>query len=258
MADERALSDLSPQTPAWPDPLLADPHRQPDKARRIRQMFSAIAPAYDLNNRLHSLGLDQCWRQAAVRAAEPQPEETVLDVATGTADLALAFLRNGSRRVLAVDFSFPMLEMARRKIRRYTDSCVLLTADALRLPLADASVDVVGMAFGLRNLADPAVAVREFHRVLRPAGRLVILEFSLPTQPLIRRIYLFYFTHIFPRTAGLIARDRHQAYRYLVHSVPTFYEPPAICQLLRQSGFDSVENMPLTFGIVRLYRAVKV
>jgi len=246
-------------------------------------MFAAIAPSYDLNNRVHSLWMDQSWRRAAVRAADLQPTDTVLDVACGTGDLTLAFAKRVHQlegdasphsepdragpdgtpshppRVLGLDFTYEMLPLARRKAASAVggDTCAWLNGDAMQLPLPDASVDVVSIAFGIRNVADPAVAIGEFHRVLRPGGRLIILEFSLPTNRMLRGLYNFYFTQVLPRTATLIARDRSGAYKYLPRSVNTFIDRKKMGALMADAGFGQVTVKPLTFGIAVVYRGVK-
>ena len=249
--------------PAWTDEHLADPHAVADKAQRVRQMFSAIAPTYDLNNRLHSLWRDQSWRRAAVEMARVQPADIVLDVACGTGDLAMAFANGrqravGGRRVLGVDFTCEMLAIARDKAEQMGTAPPLYHAgDAMRLPVADQSVDIVSIAFGIRNVARPEAAFREFHRVLRRAGRLVILEFGLPTNRLLRGLYNLYFRHVLPRTAALIARDRSGAYKYLPQSVHTFLDRDAMMAMLRAAGFSDTTAKPLTAGIALIYRGVK-
>lgn len=241
----------------WTQPDLTNPHALPDKARRVREMFSAIAPSYDLNNRLHSLGRDQAWRRAAVRSAQLRGGETVIDVACGTGDLAQAFARAGAAKVIGLDFTFNMLALAQRKSRLRPGTLSYHAADAMCLPLADACADVASIAFGIRNVADPRRAVAEFFRVLRPGGRVVILEFSLPTHRLPRALYQFYFRHILPRTAALIARDRSGAYRYLPRSVNTFLGRNEMMDMLRGAGFTGVTAEPLTLGIAVIYRGFK-
>ena len=245
---------------AWTDRDLADPHAQADKADRVRRMFAAIAPSYDLNNRLHSLWRDQAWRRAAVKAANVQPEDVVLDVACGTGDLAMAFDDCGAAQVIGVDFTLDMLTIAARKRPQPQASSpkpAYAAGDAMRLPVAQASVNVVCIAFGIRNVSDPGAAVREFHRVLQPGGRLVILEFSLPRNPVLRGLYNFYFRRVMPRTATWIARDRSGAYKYLPQSVNTFIDRQSMVTLMRDAGFADVVVKPLTFGIAVIYRGVK-
>jgi len=241
----------------WNDSLLANPHAVADKRRRVRQMFAAIAPSYDLNNRLHSLWMDQAWRRKAVRLAEVKPMDRVLDVACGTGDLTLRFARSlasDSPRALGVDFTYEMLPIARRKAG--SANVAFVNGDALSLPLTDASVDIVSIAFGIRNVADPAAACREFRRVLRPGGRLIILEFSLPSNAVLRGFYNFYFRKILPRTATWISGDRTGAYKYLPESVNTFIERSAMMKMMSEAGFSGVTQCAMTFGICVCYRGL--
>jgi demethylmenaquinone methyltransferase/2-methoxy-6-polyprenyl-1,4-benzoquinol methylase len=271
---------------AWDDKLLRNPHAAPDKRGRVQRMFAAIAPSYDLNNRLHSLWMDQYWRRMGVRLAGLQAGDQVVDVACGTGDLALRFARrlrvlsSGCdsrwiastclpRPVIGVDFTFEMLPIAARRtptLRVTTDDPEheeetfapnwWLAGDAQSLPLPDASADVVSIAFGIRNVADALTALREFRRILRPGGRVIILEFSLPENPLLRRLYNFYFRRVLPVTATLLSRDRTGAYRYLPESVNTFIDRERMTDLMRQAGFADVVQRRLTFGICIAYRGV--
>ena len=259
---------LPPNQPArdtndttWDERRLADPHRAPDKAKRVEAMFAAIAPRYDLNNRVHSLWRDQAWRRAAVRMAELEGGEVVADVACGTGDLAMAFAdelaRRGSEpgRVIGLDFTQEMLDIAEDKKR--DRPIAYLRADAMDLPLDDESVDVVSIAFGIRNVTDPHRALREFHRVLKPGGRLVVLEFCEPRNPAIRLGNAIYCKRIMPVTATLIARDRSGAYRYLPKSVEKFLDRDALAEAIEAAGFEDVRTKPVTFGIAALHRGVK-
>ena len=268
-----------PSEPVWNDERLKNPHAVADKQRRVRDMFAAIAPSYDLNNRLFSLGIDQRWRRKAVKLSRLKAEDVVVDVACGTGDLTLAYADglivaggspNAANRITGIDYTFEMLPLAAEKWNRSitfvelalddpdaypnVDSFLnFAQGDAQNLPLPDACCDVVSIAFGIRNVADPARAYREFRRVLRPEGRVVVLEFSKPTNPIIRGGYNFYFNHILTRLAGLVARDRNGAYRYLASSVETFKTRGQMKDDLEAAGFVDVETHPLTFGVAVIY-----
>ncbi len=238
----------SPHDPAWAESdLSADPHRSADKAERVRRMFSSIAHRYDLNNRVHSFGLDQAWRRAAVRAAQPKSTDTVLDIACGTGDLSLAFLRHGVGSVIGVDFTPAMVDIARQKSAG-REHISFEVGDAQALRFADASFDVVSIAFGIRNVQDPRRAIAEFARVLRPGGRLVVLEFAEPAVPLVRALHRWYTHTLMPRTAALIAGDREGAYAYLPRSVETFLNPQELGAAIGGAGFEPVQRRLLTFG----------
>ncbi len=250
-------------TPTWDEALLANPHAVADKRSRVQRMFAAIAPSYDLNNRLHSLWMDQRWRRKAVKLADLKSTDRVVDVACGTGDLTLAFNRGlhrlgadlNANRPIGIDFTYEMLPIATRKSLAARN--VFINGDAQMLPLADATSDVISIAFGIRNVADPAAAIREFHRVLRPGGRVIILEFSLPTNPILRGLYNFYFRHILPRTATWISGDRTGAYKYLPQSVNTFINRDSMVKMLSDCGFSRVTQHPMTFGICVCYRGIK-
>lgn len=233
------------------DELQSDPHRRDDKPRKVQEMFSAIASAYDLNNRLHSFGLDQAWRRRAVALTKVGPQDDVVDVACGTGDLTELFARSGARSVLGLDFTPAMLKIARDKSSRVSHGGATPRyehGDATALELADRSADVVSIAFGLRNVGDPVRALSEFRRILRPGGRLVVLEFDQPTNPLIRAMNRLYTHHVMPWTASIIARDRSGAYRYLPRSVETFLDRDRLRAAMLAAGFARVEQHALTFG----------
>lgn len=255
--------DQPAERPAWtPEELASNPHRDAAKAGKVRAMFGAIAGCYDLNNRLHSFWRDQAWRRAAVRMAEVQPTDHVLDVACGTGDLTRAFADAGAARVVGADFTPEMLEIARSRRLKGTGSdhetISYQDADAMALPFGDASFDVVSIAFGIRNVSDPGRALSEFHRVLRPGGRLIVLEFSRPRAAPIRWVNDLYCKVIMPRTATLISRDRSGAYYYLPRSVETFLEREEMAAALERTGFTGVRMKPMTFGVCVCYRADKV
>lgn len=222
-------------------------------------MFGAIAGKYDINNRIHSLWRDQAWRRYAVRAAGVGPTDVVVDVACGTGDLTEAFARAGAAKVTGVDFTPEMLRIAEMKRRRFPegDRVTYVEGDAQDLVFPDASADVVSIAFGIRNVASPDRAIAEFSRILKPGGRLVILEFDRPTFAPARWLNDLYCGWVMPRTATLISGDRSGAYKYLPKSVGTFMSREAMCRLLSQRGFVDVSARPLTLGICVCYRAVR-
>jgi demethylmenaquinone methyltransferase / 2-methoxy-6-polyprenyl-1,4-benzoquinol methylase len=246
---------------AWSESELIDPHRHTEKARKVRGMFAAIAGSYDLNNRLHSLGRDQAWRRAAVRAAGVRAGDTVIDVACGTGDLTEAFARTDAARVIGVDFTPEMLAVAGRKRARLPEEIRSKVSyqegDAQALNFPDSAADVVSIAFGIRNVADPARAVREFARILKPGGRLVILEFDRPRFLPARWLNDLYCGWVMPRTATMIAGDRSGAYRYLPKSVGTFMSRRGLCDQMGASGLVDVRARGLTMGICVCYRASK-
>lgn len=247
--------------------LSADPHADQAKAEKVRAMFGAIAKTYDLNNRLHSFGQDRLWRNAAVRAAGVTASTRVLDVACGTGDLAEAFAAAGAAAVTGVDFTPEMLQVAehkaqlraRQESRRKTPGRAVTyeQGDAMNLRFADGSFDVVCIAYGIRNVADPLRALREFVRVLSPGGRVVVLELGEPGNPAVRAVSSIYTRHIMPWTATLIARDKSGAYRYLPRSVSTFFAPAEFKALMVQAGLAQVTDRPLTLGVCRLYRGMR-
>jgi demethylmenaquinone methyltransferase/2-methoxy-6-polyprenyl-1,4-benzoquinol methylase len=229
----------------------------PDKsADRIAGMFDAIAPRYDLLNHLLSAGIDRRWRAAAIRSLELAGGETLVDVCCGTADVALEARRVplAAGRVLGVDFSNAMLALGHQKVALARESrrVTLIRGDAMRLPITSQSADVATMAFGIRNVERPDAACAELARVLRPGGRLAILEFGVPRVPCIKPLYQWYFTHVLPRV-GRALSGHGAAYSYLPASVGTFVPPSEFAGMLRAAGFADVRADPLTFGIVYLY-----
>lgn len=240
-----------------PTALAQDPHADADKARKVQAMFGAIARSYDLNNRVHSFWQDQRWRRAAVRAAGVIPAARVLDVACGTGDLAQAFADAGAQSVTGVDFTPEMLDIARHKAAAHHPHIAYEAGDAMALRFADATFDIVSIAFGIRNVQQPTRALAEFARVLRPGGRLVVLEFAEPANPLVRAGSALYTKHVMPWTATMIAADRSGAYRYLPRSVCTFMDPAAFVQHMREAGFADITEAPLSLGICRIYRGIR-
>lgn len=217
----------------------------------VRRYFSDIAGRYDLANRLLSGGIDVFWRKDTVkRVARHQPAR-ILDVATGSGDLMLELQRRmPEASVIGTDFCLPMLRKAREKGLQQ-----LLLADGMALPFADGRFDALTIAFGLRNMADYPGAATEFHRVLRPGGRLYVLDFSMP-RGVFGRLYRFYLHGMLPKIAGQVT-GKQEAYEYLGESIEAFPSGEAMCELLRGAGFAEATGHPFTFGIVSLYEATK-
>ncbi len=218
----------------------------------VRKAFERIAPRYVLTNHVLSMGIDVLWRRTTARlVAETQPEY-VLDLATGSGDLAIAVQRAcPDAYMVGMDFTPPMMTAAQQAGFHH-----LVAADAMKLPLLDGAFDVVTVAFGLRNMASWPDAAREMARVLRPGGHLFVLDFSLPTLPLLRPLYVFYLENIMPRIAGFITGER-DAYEYLCKSIEAFPSGAKMEALLCANGFSSASTRALSFGIASLYHAVK-
>jgi len=226
------------------------------KKRQVAAMFDAIAPRYDLLNRILSAGIDRRWRRRAVEMIAPEQPRRVLDVATGTADLAIEVARRlPVERVVGVDIAESMLQVGRQKVDRLglSERVVLRRGDAEKLPFSDAQFDAVLVAFGVRNFENLERGLRESYRVLRPGGVLVVLEFSRPRTPVIRTLYRWYAHHVLPRIGAWLSRDEG-AYRYLPASVEAFPDGPDFLRRMEKVGFHDLQWKPLTFGIASLYR----
>jgi demethylmenaquinone methyltransferase/2-methoxy-6-polyprenyl-1,4-benzoquinol methylase len=232
---------------------VPDLSKSPD---RIAGMFDAIAGQYDLLNHLLSAGIDRRWRRLAIQSLQLTGCERVLDLCTGTGDLAIAArtAQPPAGRVVGVDFAGAMLGIGQDKLRKahLADSVQLVRGDATRTPVGDQAVDAVTIAFGIRNVQNTAAACGEIHRVLKAGGRFAILEFAMPTTPGLRAAYGWYFNRVLPRIGALVSRNT-AAYGYLPASVGAFATPDEFVKLLRQAGFFDVSARPLTFGIVYLY-----
>lgn len=227
------------------------------KHKAVQTMFAEIAPTYDRLNHLLSANIDKRWRRLVVKKladALARPGAIALDLCCGTADLTLELTRQAPHaRVIGCDFCHPMLVLGRQKIPA---QAALIEGDALHLPVADHSVDVVTNAFGLRNLEDVKGGLQEIYRVLKPGGRVAILEFSHPVVPLLRTAFHFYFTKILPQIGGLISGSR-QAYTYLPASVKHFPNQKQLAALMTEARFTNVNYLNLSAGIAALHLGTK-
>lgn len=225
------------------------------KKEEVREMFDHIAPKYDLLNHTLSWNIDRLWRRRVVREVRRARPRRILDVATGTGDLAIALARRiRGVQVLGVDLSEQMLGVARQKIARrgLEDRIVLDRGDAEHLELGDAVVDVATVAFGVRNFENLEAGLAELARVVKPGGRVVILEFSRPRNRLFRALYEFYSGRILPRIGGAVSHDK-RAYEYLPASVAEFPAPDVFLEMLSRAGFHDCRARSQSFGIAQIY-----
>jgi demethylmenaquinone methyltransferase/2-methoxy-6-polyprenyl-1,4-benzoquinol methylase len=241
--------------PPLPAKSTADPVDK--SAARVRRMFGQIAPRYDFLNHLLSLGIDHYWRWQTVRRVRPEGPLPILDVCTGTGDLALAYDRAAVRRlnIVATDFCHEMLDLGRAKAAKAgaCDRITFLEADTQSLPLPSNAFQIVSVAFGLRNVADTDGGLAEMVRVAAPAGRVAVLEFSSPTWQPFKSIYGWYFRNVLPRIGQLLARNSSAAYEYLPESVGQFPQGEALAERMRAAGLENVRCYPLTLGVATLY-----
>ncbi|HEY6388072.1 MAG TPA: bifunctional demethylmenaquinone methyltransferase/2-methoxy-6-polyprenyl-1,4-benzoquinol methylase UbiE [Candidatus Acidoferrum sp.] len=245
-------------------------HGEADASRKVREMFTQIAPRYDLLNHLLSLDLDHLWRKRAARRLRPilqRRDAMVVDLCCGTGDLALALARLGPASVIGGDFSHAMLVRARAKGAKSQrvpshsglsgpPAMPFFEADALRLPFADSSFDLVTTAFGFRNLVNYLTGLREMQRILKPGGTIAILEFTEPPDGFLGDVYRWYFRSVLPRIGGFISGNS-AAYTYLPKSVLRFFRPPELAALMASVGYESVDYKVWTFGTVALHTGMR-
>lgn len=230
--------------------------------QRVRKMFSEIAPRYDLMNHVLSLNIDRLWRRRAVREIVIRNTATVLDVCTGTGDLAISLAQKvaGKAPVIGTDFCGEMLEVARQKqvkLGYREDALRFIEADTQSLPIETESCQCVTVAFGIRNVSDTHQGIREMMRVLQPGGQLLILEFSKPTLPVLSQLYTSYFKHVLPRIGQGFAKNSESAYAYLPASVQEFPSGKVFVQQLEGLGLKDVRWIPMTLGVASIYVGVK-
>jgi demethylmenaquinone methyltransferase/2-methoxy-6-polyprenyl-1,4-benzoquinol methylase len=236
---------------------IADPPSTVDKSNdRVRRMFGEIAPRYDRMNHLLSMQADRYWRWRTVRFVPPRGDRPILDICTGTGDLAIAYHRASQGRVpiVGIDFCHEMLERAREKIaRRQLGGMTFIEADAQSLPLPSGTFQIVCVAFGLRNVADTDRGLAEMARVCAPGGRVTVLEFTTPRRQPFKAAYGWYFRNVLPRIGQLLARNSFEAYNYLPESVGEFPQYEALAERMEAAGLCNVRFHPLTFGVATLY-----
>jgi demethylmenaquinone methyltransferase/2-methoxy-6-polyprenyl-1,4-benzoquinol methylase len=237
--------------------MEANESREPG---RIRRMFDSVARRYDLLNHLLSLNLDRRWRRAAAAELPVQPVARVLDLCGGTGDLSVELARSArGGMVVCCDFSHAMLALAASKFRRkkVADACLLVEADGLQLPFPEESFEAVTVAFGVRNLADLDAGFREIHRVLQPGGRMIVLEFSQPSAPLLNRLYGVYLRRVLPRIGDGASGGGGGAYSYLARTISDFPQPQTLAGTIRENGFDACGWRRLSGGIVAIHTAFR-
>ena len=226
---------------------------------RVRKMFGEIAPNYDRMNHLLSMNVDKYWRWLTVRKTKPNQTDPILDVCTGTGDLAFSYEKatNSSVPVMASDFCFEMLDVGEKKKKGNASQIKFIEADAQNLPFESDQFQIVSVAFGLRNVADTDLGLREMTRVCKPGGKVAVLEFSVPRRQPIKGMYGWYFKNVLPRIGQMLARNDSSAYSYLPDSVGEFPCYEALAEKMKQAGLSKVDFYPLTFGIATLYVGVK-
>lgn len=224
----------------------------------VFQIFDEIAPTYDRTNRILSGGIDLYWRKKMASFLPKTEKIKLLDLATGTGDQLLSLFKNSSRihQAVGIDLSEEMLKIGRAKLKAYAHQATLRTASATAIPYLENTFDSATMSFGIRNVDNVPQCLREIHRVLRPQGRALILEFSLPTNKWVQKSYLLYLNKLLPHIGKLISAHA-EAYTYLARTIQAFPQAEAFCKLMQEAGFHSVKAHPLTFGIVTIYQGEK-
>jgi demethylmenaquinone methyltransferase / 2-methoxy-6-polyprenyl-1,4-benzoquinol methylase len=229
-----------------------------EQKERVRSMFNDIAPRYDFLNHFLSAGIDRLWRKKAIRILKHNNPKTILDIATGTSDLAIAASEINPEQITGIDIAEEMLEIGRNKLKaKKLDHLITLeTGDSENLRFPDNSFDAVMVAFGVRNFANPGKGLNEMHRVLNPGGIVLVLEFSKPVKFPVKQLYHFYFKNILPGLGRLISGNS-SAYTYLPDSVGKFPSGEEFLRILEKTGFTDTRHHSLTFGIAAIYTGIK-
>lgn len=235
------------------DQILSVPMSNPLR-EDVWKLFDLISPSYDRINRILSFGMDQKWRKKLALSLPLKKGLKILDLATGTGEQAVALLQSGAsiESITAIDLSAQMMELAKKKVG---DKVRFIRADAENLPFGNDQFDAASFSFGIRNVTDPLRSLEAIHRVLKPKGRCLILEFSLPPSP-IRPFYLFYLRHLLPRIGGMLSRNQ-AAYRYLNETIEHFPFGKEFCLLMKRAGFTRLQATPMALGAVTLYSGEK-
>ena len=228
------------------------------KKEQVATMFNAIAHRYDFLNQLLSLGIHKGWRKKSVQLLESQHPKTILDIATGTADFAIEAIRLNPDKIVGVDISSGMLELGRKKTEKLglQNKIELKLADSENLPFEDNSFDAITVGFGVRNFENLEKGIRDMHRVLKPGGKMIILEFSKPRRFPVKQLYTFYFKYITPFIGKIFSKD-NSAYRYLPESVNAFPDGEDFLTILKKAGQKETKAISLTFGIASIYSSTK-
>ena len=225
------------------------------KKKFIIQLFDDIAPTYDKLNHILSMNVDKSWRRKAVQTIQGNKPNTVLDIACGTGDFAIALAKAGVPHIIGVDISEGMLKIGQQKVKELGLPIDMKVDDSENLSLEDNSVDAVSVAFGVRNFEHLQLGLNEMHRVIRPGGMVCVLELSVPSNPILLALYKLYFLHILPLLGGMISGNR-EAYKYLPNSVLNFPKPPLFCDMIREAGFKEVKAKSFTFGLCRMFTGI--
>ena len=237
---------------------LPDKNSETSKKRQVEEMFNDISPKYDLLNHLLSANIDKLWRNRVVRMLGQKQPKTILDIATGTADFALAASSINNSIITGIDISEGMLEVGREKINKkgLNNRIKLLKADSENLPFEQDSFDAAIVGFGVRNFETLKKGLSEIFRVLKPGGEFYVLEFSKPSKTPVKQFYSFYFTRILPLVGGMISKNKN-AYTYLPESVNEFPDGVNFLAILAETGFTGTQYFEQTFGIATIYKACK-
>ena len=231
-------------------------HKGKSKKEFVKYIFNDISSTYDFLNHFLSLGIDVLWRRKFIKSLNFSDGDKVLDVATGTGDVAFAIRRKYNTDIIGLDLSVNMLEIAKKKLKKFKiDDIDFIEGDAENLPFNDNTFDKIVISYGLRNLGDCQKGIEEFHRVLKPGGKLGILEFLQPQSTIIAKIFKFYFNKILPRVASLFSNSK--AYRYLPESVENFMSPNELKVLLKEVSFNNISSKNMSFGITTIINANK-